>query len=216
MLRILSILLFAVSVMADQSSQYDYDRIVSGLFWHELYENGGWSLYCGLRLGNVPSLSVEGTRILIEHIYSSNRMIRALGCESRQQCFQEKPEFRQMESDLHNLYPVWLEASNVFHDSNYGEIAGEYWRFDNCDLERENGLFEPRPLARGNIARAIFHMHHTYQLPLDNETLATLKRWNVQDPPSKQEMIRNDKIQALQGKRNRFIDNPRLADSLNQ
>ncbi|MFT5350905.1 MAG: deoxyribonuclease-1, partial [Gammaproteobacteria bacterium] len=38
------------------------------------------------------------------------------------------------------------------------------------------------------------------------------KVWNKIDPPSKQEKIRNDRIERLQGNRNPYIDKPSLAE----
>lgn len=119
-----------------------------------------------------------------------------------------------MEADLHNLYPIRLDLSNAFHDAEYGEIEGEDWRIEDCDFERKNGIIEPRPLARGNVARSMFYMHKRYNLPVKKGTLEILKNWNREDPPSRQESIRNSKIELIQGNRNPFIDDPSLADKL--
>ena len=65
-----------------------------------------------------------------------------------------------------------------------------------------------------NIARSIFYMHSQYGAPVDKDMLLELKRWNRQDPPSNQEMIRNNRIEELQGNRNPYIDNPTLAEQI--
>ncbi len=57
-------------------------------------------------------------------------------------------------------------------------------------------------------------MHTEYDLPIPAEMLPVLKRRNRDDPPSCAEMRRNNRIEALQGTRNRFIDHPQLADGL--
>lgn len=207
-------LLIMQLAVADPVNPYDYDEVALKVFWNELYDGHGWTLYCGLRLASIPSLTISGMTVSIEHIYTSNRMVQALGCHSRQQCYENNPDFRIMESDLHNLYPVWIDASNALYDSEYGIIEGEYWRFENCDLERKKGVVEPRPVARGNIARAIFYMHNTYNLPVPEQTIEILKTWNLADPPSKQEIRRNEKIQKLQGRRNPYIDKPSLVKTL--
>jgi len=41
-----------------------------------------------------------------------------------------------------------------------------------------------------------------------------MKQWNRLDPPDTLERQRNDRIQRIQGNRNRFIDNPRAAERL--
>jgi len=93
-------------------------------------------------------------------------------------------------------------------------IEGEDWRYENCDFERYHDITEPRLIARGNIARAIFYMHTQYGVPVEKDMLDELKRWNRLDPPSNQEMLRNNLIEELQGNRNKFIDNPSMAEQI--
>ena len=38
--------------------------------------------------------------------------------------------------------------------------------------------------------------------------------WNRQDPPDAAERRRNDMVEAFQGNRNPYIDNPELADQV--
>ena len=119
-----------------------------------------------------------------------------------------------MEADMHNLYPVWQSLVLYRNGHPYGEIQSEDWRFSDCDFEWNGDVVEPRPIARGNIARAIFYMHAKYQLPVDPDMLRTLKDWNRKDPPSKQEKERNDRIEKIQGQRNPYVDNPSLAERI--
>lgn len=198
---------------AEQPVQYTYDEVASNIFWQQLYGDGGWTLYCGLKFIR-PSISEDSITLAIEHIYPTSRMIHALGCSSRKQCYEQKKMFSVMEADLHNLYPVRLDLSNALYDSEFGEIEGDDWRVGDCDFERKNGIVQPRSLARGNVARSIFYMHDRYNLPLKQDTLEILKRWNMEDPPSQQEIVRNDRIEKIQGNRNPYIDDPALADKL--
>jgi|TARA_B110001454_G_C12515488_1_gene348713 deoxyribonuclease-1 len=119
-----------------------------------------------------------------------------------------------MEADMQNLYPAWQDASVARRNTAYGMVDGESWRFDNCDFERSLKVIEPRPLARGNIARSIFYMHTQYGLPIKKSLVDELKRWNKEDLPSKQEKSRNDRIEDIQGIRNPYIDDPSLIDSI--
>jgi deoxyribonuclease-1 len=68
-------------------------------------------------------------------------------------------------------------------------------------------------VVKGDIARSLFYMHVEYGLPLNGMT-PMLKRWHVADPPNAHERWRNKLIEGLQGVRNRFIDKPQLAASL--
>ncbi len=191
-----------------------YDEIVTRVFWRELYSGGGWSLYCGFRFDG-QGQTEGGGHVRIEHIYPMTRILTQLGCESRQQCRESgNTKFIEMEADLHNLYPVWWEISSTNIDTSFGELEGEDWRFDKCDYERRRGITEPRPIARGNIARAILYMHSRYGSTLDVKTLELMKQWNLADPPSKQEKYRNEIIEGIQGRRNPYIDNPALVNRI--
>ena len=100
-------------------------------------------------------------------------------------------------------------------------LSGVDHFFENCDFEigiaASDGktIIEPRPKARGEIARAIFYMHQEYGLPVKPALGQLLKQWNQDDPQSWDEKRRNKKIKELQGTKNPFIDDPSLADSLN-
>jgi deoxyribonuclease-1 len=194
--------------------QFDHDHVASELFWRELHPAGGWTLLCGEHFG-ADQRTGAGASVGIDHAYQVAAMVKALGCGDRAQCRARLgARFARMESDLHNLYPEPLELVTYRINRVYGNVAGEDWRFDNCDIEWRNGVLEPRPLARGNIARAVLYMRATYELPLDDATLELMKAWNREDPPSKQELERNAAIERIQGRRNAFIDKPELVENL--
>ena len=210
--------LFLVSVLNNNFAETlpveTYDEVAVNIFWNELYTNGGWSLYCGYRFDNAIE-QTEGRLFVIEQIYPVSWMLKHLDCKSRRQCrLDKKSRFTRMEADMHNLYPVWQETDVARRDTVFGMIEGEYWRYKNCDFERYLGVTEPRPIARGNIARSIFYMHTQYGVPVEKKMLDELKRWNRQDTPSNQELVRNNLIEELQGNRNPYIDNPTLAEQI--
>jgi len=198
----------------NQASVQDYDYVVNHYFWGDLYSQGGWSLYCGYKF-NKDRKTGNGRVMDIGHIYPTGWLLKNVGCESRLRCYESgNQRFLRMEADLHNMYPVWYELVILRDDLEFGEIEGEQWRFDDCDYEWQSNKVEPREIARGNIARTIFYMHDTYDLPVASDMLGVLIKWNREDPPSQQEQYRNDRIEALQGRRNPYIDNPSLADRL--
>lgn len=215
--QIISIL-FLVSALNNSYAETlpveSYDEVVVNTFWNELYHQGGWSLYCGYRFDPAAELT-EGRLFVIEQIYPVSWMLKHMSCNSRRQCrLDEKSRFTRMEADMHNLYPVWQDTDVSRRDTVYGLIEGEDWRYETCDFERHLGVTEPRPIARGNIARSIFYMHSEYGVPVDKKMLGQLKLWNRQDPPSKQESLRNNIIEELQGNRNQYIDNPTMAEQI--
>ena len=202
-------------ILADDSIN-NYDQIASHVFWDELYPYGGWTLYCGYRFEH-DRRTKDSKPVTIEHIYPTARMIKQLRCGSRMQCRESgNKRFTRMEADMHNMYPVWSALVTYRDGFQFGEIPGEEWRFNDCDIEWKGGVFEPRPVARGNIARALLYMHKQYGLKLDPDEVKMLVRWNSEDPPSNQEIERNNKIESVQGIRNPYIDNPSLADKLLQ
>lgn len=192
----------------------DYDRVAAQVFWDELFPFGGWTLYCGYRFEH-DRKTKDGKPVAIEHIYPAAEMMKQLGCGSRMQCRESGNNiYTRMEADMHNLYPVWNALVTYRNGARFGEIAGEEWRFEDCDIEWRNGVLEPRPLARGNIARSMLYMHEQYRLGLEPGIVELMVRWHRADPPSNQEIERNDRIEAVQGNRNPFVDNPARADRL--
>lgn len=203
-------LFFSVCVQAEEV--VDADQIAFDAFWQKLYPAGGWSLYCGYRF-SPGGKTVSGISIGIEHIYPTTWMAKTAGCHNRTKCRESKnPKFMQMEADLHNMYPAAQSLVTYRYDYAYGLINGEDWRLDDCDIEWKTGIVEPRPIARGNIARAMLYMHSRYAIPIDKKSLVMFKVWNRTDSPSKQEQFRNNVIERLQGNRNPYIDTPSLAE----
>jgi len=202
------------SSFAESLPVENYDEVVANTFWNDLYGLGGWSLYCGYRFDPAADLT-EDRLFVIEQIYPASWMLKHMSCNSRRQCrLDKKSRFTRMEADMHNLYPAWQEADVSRRNTLFGMIKGEEWRYETCDFERHLGVTEPRPIARGNIARSIFYMHNEYGVPIDKKMLGQLKAWNREDPPSKQESLRNDIIEELQGNRNIYIDNPTMAEQI--
>lgn len=218
MRRIAGLLLFlclipGVDCLAQQGAAgaEDFDYVVQHLFWDDLYTDGGWSFYCGYHF-NHDRRTRDGRIIDVEHIYPVDAMLRYVHCRSRLQCYESGNEkFRKMESDLHNLYPAWQELITFRYDKHYGRLRDGTPRFNDCNIEWRAGVLQPRPISRGNIARAYFYMHRRYGLPIPADMLDTLQQWNRTDPPSRQEKHRNNRIQQLQGVRNPYIDDPALA-----
>ena len=136
--------------------------------------------------------------------------MRDEGCRSRKLCRRNSTRFNRIEADLHNLYPANAEINKVRSSFPFAEINGERRDFGRCDFEfhPRQRIIEPRPASRGNIARAIFYMHDTYNLTLFNRQGRLLQKWNRQDPPDAEERRRNEAISQVQGVRNRFIDDP--------
>lgn len=141
-------------------------------------------------------------------------MTKLFDCGTRKQCQKDNEQFNHMEADLHNMYPVSRRVNSSRQDVELGIIEGENHKYEWCYYERISGLAEPREITRGNIARSYFYMIKEYNLVISDEYKARLKVWNRIDPPTCNELKRNNIIERIQGTRNRFIDLPELAESL--
>jgi deoxyribonuclease I len=157
---------------------------------------------------DAPAKGKTPTGMTLEHAYPAQWIVIAMHCGSnRVECRANmQSHFGFREADMHNLFPAWGNANSSRGDNLLGEIAGEDRRWPDCDFENKAGIVEPRPIIRGNFARAIFYMHTEYGLPIDPAMLQILIKWNRQDPVNRTERRRNDKIEELQGTRNPFID----------
>ena len=209
LITLITLVFFSTNTEAEQLGVKDFDS-AKNLFWETLYPESGWTLYCGEYFNSK-------TGIAIEHIYPMSWVIKHLACDNQENCRTQTGQYQHIESDLHNMYPILETMDNVRKDYQFGIIAEEYREFFECDFEREAtvNIVEPRPLARGNIARAIFYVRDKYNLPVDIETIKLLIQWHLNDPPSKDEIRRNNIIESLQGTRNKYIDNPDAVHKLN-
>ncbi|MGH7793575.1 MAG: endonuclease [Candidatus Binatia bacterium] len=142
------------------------------------------------------------------------------GCRNRNKC--PVPAYGFAEADLPNLWPAVGAINSSRGDKLFGEIPGGKPTLPpsvadlKCDYKRgqgTNALVEPRNAVKGDIARSLFYMHVAYGLDL-NGMAPMLKRWNLADPPNAQEWSRNNRIEKLQGTRNRFIDKTESAGTL--
>ncbi|MCC6526299.1 MAG: endonuclease [Polyangiaceae bacterium] len=116
-------------------------------------------------------------------------------------------EFRRLEGDLYNLYPAIRALNEARGDRPLGEVEGEERRFGACDFELGPDAAEPRPAARGELARAYLYMDAAYPgLGLVGAELRPLLlRWDAEDPPDAWERERARRIAAIQGNENPFV-----------
>jgi deoxyribonuclease I len=191
---------------ADQETYAAYSTSFRETFWSELYPNGGFEFYCGHSYdAPVDGRTPEG--MSLEHAYAAQWMVEALDCgANRLECRARNQRFGFLEADMHNLFPASGPVNSSRGNRLFAEILGEDHNFEDCDFEQRGNLAEPRPITRGNFARAIFYMHVEYNIPIDATMLPILIKWNRQDPVNQTERRRNNKIEQLQGTRNPFID----------
>jgi deoxyribonuclease-1 len=122
------------------------------------------------------------------------------------------PEFRMMEADLHNLVPEIERLNRDRGDKTFGIVAEEERHYGKCDFEvSKKGIkvVEVAENIRGDVARAWLYMYMTYgakAVPTSNEELEMFCEWHKQDPVDVWEQIRNERITAIQGNSNPYVD----------
>jgi len=130
----------------------------------------------------------EGETFNTEHIYPQSRLSSA-----------------DAVSDLHHLRSIDIDVNSERSNYPFADGNGEY------GLVGNNEQWYPGDDWKGDVARMIFYLNIRYGESFDNVGgLDLFLKWNVEDPVSEFEMQRNNVIEAAQGNRNPFIDNPYL------
>ena len=116
-------------------------------------------------------------------------------------------EYRYMQADLYNLYPVVGELNGLRSDYPYTIIPLEKRRFGDCDFEIEKRRVEPAPHIRGDIARTYLYMMWAYpgRVALCPEAMRVIREWAEADPVDDWERTRARRIEAAQGNVNPFV-----------
>ena len=174
------------------------------VFWRTLYPDGGRGLYCD------ADFAAHDRSYNIEHVYPMAWVSRALRCGDRHACRRNSPVFNEIESDMHNMYPVRKDLNRERAAYPYREIRGERRVEPGCDLEIDHRarMVEPPPVSRGNIARAMLYMEGRYDLKLYQRQRRLLLEWHRADPVDEHESWRNRRIKAVQGEPNPWIEQP--------
>ncbi|MCP5207531.1 MAG: endonuclease [Hahellaceae bacterium] len=201
---ILSSLVVSSSVTGADIS--DPKAYIKEHFWGNLYKDGGITFYC--------KEPFKGKSILIDeaYIYSDGWIRDELNCGSPRQCRQNSEDYRKMVTDMHNIYPAESRFELKRKNAKF-EFIGDEVAAGDCGVKRSFNIIEPADDIKGDVARAIFYMHKTYNLPIVGST-GQLKRWHINDPVSPEEAERNRKISEIQGNGNVFITNPDEANNL--
>lgn len=190
------------------ASSHDLKKIIEEQFWGQLYAKGGKTFYCDKAFTKKTPLIAES------YVYSTSWIKDFLQCGTDRQCKRESPEYSQILSDLHNIVPADAYFDFKRKTSNFG-VADETIEANECGIKKTFQIIEPPNTIKGDIARIIVYMHTTYNLPL-KQPVADLLLWNQIDPPSQEEISRNDKIKMIQGTSNAYIEQPTLMENLRE
>ena len=119
-------------------------------------------------------------------------------------------------SDAHAIRAVDSQRNGIRSNRKFTDGEGDS-HIDN------QGFFFPGDEWKGDVARMMMYMHLRYGTRCQangvaisshnyNEEMPDIfLEWNVEDPVSAYELVRNEVLNDMQGNRNPFIDNPYLA-----
>jgi deoxyribonuclease I len=204
-----------------------------------LQSNKNYTIYCGCLFDsnkqidhtscnyyNSKDINKRSQRLEFEHIVPTHALGKNLQCwkklicknrngrkyKGRKCCSKVSYEFKQMQSDMHNLFPSIGEVNGDRSNFIFGEIDGEEREYGECDFEVAHEIAEPKKSIRGDIARSYFYMSHQYKMEIPDDYEEMLREWHLFDPPDEWERDRNSLIENVQGNRNPFIDYPEMVE----
>ena len=128
-----------------------------------------------------------------------------------------------MRSDLHHLMATFEHPNGMRGNLPFGAAKAPFDYKNDAGAKRDGRVFEPPDFTKGRVARAMLYFYarykdqgffNTHVAAFWNPQIATLLDWNRRFPPTVEEQRRNDQVQAFQGNRNPFVDDPGLADRI--
>ena len=116
---------------------------------------------------------------------------------------QSKLNTEEAITDLHHLRSCDEDVNADKSNLPFIDASGDY--------KRVGSGWYPGDAWKGDVARMVLYLNIRYdEVISDVGTLELFLKWNIEDPVSAFEQNRNDVIEAAQGNRNPFIDNPYL------
>lgn len=191
-----------------------YDRTQAGTLycqcpWRWVGRSAGRTelSQCGYE---IRTQAVRAERIEWEHVVPASRFGQPKQCwreGGRSNCSRNDPDFRMMESDLHNLSPAVGEVNADRSNYTFAELPHVEPVYGACDfrVDTQSRQADPPDSVKGKIARIYFYMHDRYDLPMSQEKQITLVRWDEQFPPTDWERERDRRIAQRMGHSNPFV-----------
>lgn len=167
-------------------------------------------VYCGKKFyfKDARQASNMHTEINIEHTWPQSK-------------FTGKFDKNMQKSDMHHLYLTDSDANNRRANHEFGDTTGVFdeLNVDDCEISQLAHIkgdlkFTPPKGHQGNVARSLFYFSVRYQLPINKDQEATIRKWHKEDPIDAAERARHELVAKHQKVRNPFIDYPELADKI--
>jgi len=193
-------------------------------FAAEINADAPGSFYCGCKINwqgkkGVPDLNSCGyqarknanraARIEWEHVMPAWEFGHQRQCwqnGGRKNCSKD-PDYRRIETDLHNLQPAIGEVNGDRGNFAYSQWNGSEKQYGQCEMKVDFKLkqAEPPARARGAIARTYFYMRDQYHLRLSRQQTQLFTVWDKLYPVSSWECERDQRIARVQSNHNPYV-----------
>ncbi|TJY57349.1 hypothetical protein E4T66_18255 [Sinimarinibacterium sp. CAU 1509] len=219
----ISILLAAATAGAAGGLDFETGKKVM----YAVHKSHPIDLYCGCAYHGksldgscpvtTPSYRERLRRVEAEHMVPASDFGRQRSCwrsapkgtSGRNYCREVDPDFRAMEGDPHNLWPVVGALNATRSNYRFGEVPGEARNFGQCDFELSadgaGHFVEPPEAAKGVVARAYFYMERQYGQRISKSQRRVLESWARSHPPTVFEVERARAIERLTGLHNPIL-----------
>jgi len=228
MSRIISLavaLLFAPAADALNLNNYHQNNFQQAkTFAAAINADAPGSFYCGCKIQwqgkkGIPDLNSCGyqprknanraARIEWEHVMPAWEFGHQRQCwqdGGRKNCSKD-PDYRRIESDLHNLEPAVGEVNGDRGNFAYSQWNGSEKQYGQCEMKIDFKLkqAEPPARARGAIARTYFYMRDQYNLRISRQQMQLFTAWDKLYPVTQWECERDQRIAKVQGNHNPYV-----------
>ncbi len=201
--------------------------------YNDVYVDRRTSFYCGCEyspgrhvdlascgMQNLSSIE-RAKNIEAEHVFPAYHFGQHRACwreplctnsdgepfKGRDCCEEIDEVFQRAHNDLHNLVPAVGEVNGDRSNYNWGMVEGEPREYGACNFEIDRSIrrAEPPENVMGDVARIYFYMSDTYGINLSDQDRQLFTAWSRQDPVDAWERERNERIAAIQGNRNPYV-----------
>lgn len=216
---------FSTTIFSIPPKNFQEAKRAARVIWNEHRQ----TFYCGCQYDKHGIIREESCcfkikhhpgslRISWEHVVPASRLGQSLPCwkeplcgknekryKGRACCQKISPEFRKMESDLHNLVPAIKEVNAKRRNYGFAEFPlgknpqKHYFKGCHIIIDERYGLVEPRDEVKGMVARIYFYMAGQYNLTLTEYEQRLFTLWDKRFPPSEWEKRWNEKVAQIQG-----------------
>lgn len=200
---------------------------------YQMFSTHPKTLYCGCRFDSKHQVDLNSCHMItandkkrahiveVEHMVAADLIGHNLSCwqnsicehrgktyKGRKCCEKMDDNFRQIESELYNLWPAVGLVNIARSNYSYGVVDSDD-KFYGCDfkINKKTHEVEPSNKAKGIVARATLFMSEKYHIPLDDKKRALYLQWHKQYPPSAWEKAWASQVALIEGYNNPYILN---------